>query len=141
MYSPLHQSYAPLSGSVSDYLGGHRAQLSFLKYDLPVNVDLITAQVYGDSILLRLAHLFGVGESKQYSTSVNLDLANLFVITISDAQEVTLSGALPISAKQPYNWNTTSDANMHGSRVPLKDTKVTINPGEVRTFLVHASAQ
>ena len=136
MYSPLHQSYAPLSGLVSDYLSGHETEVSFLKTNLPPNVDLISAHRYGKGVLLRLAHQFGAGESTRWSTPVSLDLASLFTSTISDAQEVTLSGALPISAKKPYSWNTTSADESSSVRVPLKGTQVTINPAEVRTFIV-----
>ena len=137
IYTPLHQSYAPLSGSVDDYLSSHKSDVSFLKTNLPPNVDMITAQWYGSGVLLRFAHQFGAGESARWSTPVTFDLASLFVIPISDAQEVTLSAALPVGQRTPYSWNTTDSEEAYTSaRVPLQGTQVTINPAEVRTFIV-----
>ena len=139
LYTPLHQSYAPLSGTISDYLNGHETEMSFLKTNLPLSVDLITAQVYGKGVLLRFAHSFGAGESARYSTPVSIDLASLFTTTITDAEEVTLSAALPISAKKPLQWNTTSADSQITKRVELKGTQFTISPAEVRTFIITVS--
>ena len=142
LYSPLHQSYAPISGSVSDYLSGHRTDVSFLKTALPVNVDLISAHVYDGRVLIRLAHLYGTGESARYATAVDVDLANLFTVSVTAADEVTLSAALPISAKKPYSWNTTSaEQPPVSARSPLRGTQVTIKPAEVRTFLVTIASE
>ena len=142
LYTPLHQSYAPLSGSVDDYLNSHKSDVSFLKTNLPPNVDMITAQWYGGGVLLRFAHQFGAGESARWSTPVTFDLASLFVVPISDAQEVTLSAALPVGQRTPYSWNTTdSDEPYTSGRVPLQGTQVTINPAEVRTFIVTVQQQ
>ena len=138
LYSPLHQSYAVLDGSVPDYLSGHLSNATFLKTDLPMNVELMSAQVWRDGqVLIRLAHQFGAGESATYSTPVTVDLATLFVVPVTAAQELTLSAALVKGSRTPYSWNTTMAAQPRAFPYsPLKDTTVTIAPMEVRTFAI-----
>ena len=76
MYTPLHQSYAPLSGSVSDYLSGHKAEVSFLKTELPVNVDLISAHVLDGKVLLH----------SRTSTAVRLLVCTLGYLIVNDVR-------------------------------------------------------
>jgi alpha-mannosidase len=48
-------------------------------YQLPPNVALITLQELDDeSVLLRLAHLYEVGEDEELSTVTTVDLRALF---------------------------------------------------------------
>ena len=139
LYTPLHQSYAPLSGPISDYLSGHAATMSFLRTPLPPQVELISAHVYGQKALVRIAHSYGVGESATYSTPVTIDLSALFVQPIADATEMYLSGAVPKGSRRTYSWNTTSAANAHVQRRSTdapNALNVTIAPGEVKTWIV-----
>ena len=142
IYSPPHQSYAPLNSSIGDYLTGHQSNVSFLKTDLPDQVELITAHVFMGKLLIRIAHSYGVGESATYSTPVTIDLSTLFLLPITDAQEMNLSGVLPKGSRTPFQWNTTGDGEV-ARRSVRKDApgSVTINPGEVKTFLCTLSRQ
>ena len=145
LYTPVHQSYAPLSESIAEYIGGHQVNATFLRTDLPLQVELITAQVFTEGkVLIRLAHSYGVGESQAYSTPVTVDLSTLFVVPIIDAQEMNLSAALPKGTRSRYEWNTTESADSAPWRpssrrgrpeVAAAGLNVTINPAEVRTFL------
>ena len=144
LYSPLHQSYAQLSGSVQDYLSGHLTNATFLKSELPLGLELMSAQVWRDGqVLIRLSHQFGAGESERFSTPITVDLASLFTVGVSAAQELTLTAALPKGARTPYTWNTTDSAQPRrqprSSLSPsarLTDLTVTIAPMEVRTFAI-----
>ena len=143
LYTPVHQSYAALSGSIADYVSGHQTNATFLKTDLPDSVELITAQVWdGGKVLVRLAHSYGEGESAQYSKPVSVDLSSLFVVPITEAQEMTLSAAVPKTSRPTgYSWKTRDDPQPAQWRLGKKATvhaaalNITINPMEVRTFL------
>ena len=66
---------------------------SALRAALPPNVQIITLHAHGkSSMLLRLAHQFGIGEDAVLSKPVRLDLRNIFVgFDIVDAHEVSLT--------------------------------------------------
>jgi len=138
IYSYHHISYAPLTSSISDYSNSHNTALSFLKTALPLNVELMTAQVYSENqILIRLSHSFGVGENPTYSKPVTVDLSTLFVQPITAASELTLTAALPKGSRQKFSWNTTSEAKSAERTETLKDgLSVTLNPMEIKTFVV-----
>ena len=143
LYSPVHQSYAPITQSIKDYVSSHTTSLSYLKTDLPDQVELITLQVYsGGKILVRLSHSYGVGESAVYSTPVTVDLSTLFLLPITSFQEMYVSAALPKGSRTPYQWNTTDEeepAKLQLKRAAPAAFNVTIKPAEVRTFLCTVS--
>ena len=143
VYSPLHWSLAPLSGSVQDYLSSHNSQFSFLQTALPYQVELMTAYAQADgSVLVRLAHNFGVDEFEANYASVSVDLASLFVAAPKTVVERSITNnqtPADIEAKK-LKWNTGNatravSASKH-VKVPLANTTVTIGPMEVRTFVL-----
>ena len=130
---------------------------SFLTAALPDNVKLMTftsnyATINNGAHLLRLAHLYSVGEHPTLATPVNVSLASLFAapnLAIASAQEVTLGANQDMNTFQQNKlvWST---KDLHG---PVGGTKthafprvafdpadpaltVTIRPMEVRTFLI-----
>jgi len=135
-YNPYHVSYAALNGSVSDYASSHTTALSFLQTDLPLNVELLTLQFWDqDTVLIRLAHSFGVGEDSSYSKPVTVDLNTLFSNPFSNIAEYSLSAALPAGSHQKMHWNTADNVMPSGVRTALDGSKVTLNPMEIKTFL------
>ena len=145
LYSPLHQSYAPITQSISDYISSHTTTVSYLKTDLPEQLELITAQVFtGGKVLIRIAHSYGVGESAMYSTPVTIDLSTLFLLPITSFQEMTVSGALPKGSRTPYSWNTTGEeaepVTLRLKKAAPAAANITIKPAEVRTFIVTVSS-
>ena len=145
LYNSPHVSYAPIS-SIDTYAASHNTNLTFVGTDLPLNVELITAQVRPNGeTLLRLAHQFGLGEDPDYSVPVTVDLATLFNQGVGSVTELSLSAAYPAGSHKPLQWNTTDGAV--GKRGPqgregraangkLLDTVVTLQPLEIRTFSV-----
>jgi len=136
IYNPYHISYAALNGSVADYASSHATKLDFLKTDLPPNVELLTLQAWDENtVLIRLAHSFGVGESSSYSKAATVDLNNLFVNPFSSIAEYTLSAAMPVGTRQKMSWHTDDAAKPAGVRSALAGSQVTLNPMEIKTFL------
>ena len=131
---------------------------SMLTAALPENVKLVTftsnyASINDGQLLLRLAHLYSVGEHPTLAQPVNVSLANLFAapsLSITAAQEVTLGANQDMNAFQQKKlvWDT---KYMHKKEARLDafdrvafdpsdaDLTVTLRPMEVRTFLVTMS--
>ena len=127
---------------------------SMLTQPLPENVKLLTftsnyADINDGALLLRLAHLYQVGEHPTLAQPVNVSLANLFAadnLEITSAQEMTLGANQDMNAFQAKKlvWDTKSTHRSSRlksfDRVPFdpadSDLTVTIRPMEVRTFLV-----
>lgn len=119
---------------------------------LPENVKLMTvtnnyANINDGAHLIRLAHLYQVGEHPTLAEPVNVSLATLFEgRPITAAQEVTLGANQDMAAFQAKKmvWNTKyihHDKRLDAfDRVAFDpasaDLSVTLRPMEVRTFLV-----
>jgi len=145
VFAPPSVAYAPLSGSISNYIASHRVSQTFIQSPLPVNVDLMTLQVNEASkniVLLRLAHQFGVGDDATLSVPVTVDLQILFLNNIVNVSQLTLTANQPLGAHKGYNWKTGSDDSedtsffVHDFSAPGASYNVTIYPAEILTFNV-----
>lgn len=139
VFQPLHQTYGQI-GAVMDYVKNHNVVWTALGTPLPINVELMTAQIWMDNtILIRLSHQFGINESKKYSQDVTVDLANLFTVPISTVVELSLTANQPAGAHKYYTWNTTeskSDNWVKRERIPAQSTKVTLSALQIGTYQV-----
>ena len=155
LYAPLSASYAPLTQSVQQYIAAHLTSASYCKQPLPPSVELISLYWQPEgSVIVRLAHSFGVGEtSSPYAQPVTVDLATLFTQPIAQLTELTLT-ANRVRAdmeRERKRWRAqTVDGVDAGSvrhaanrsmAVLWSDGRnVTIAPMEVRTFNVTFSS-
>jgi len=136
------------------------AKFSALSAAMPANVKLMTltnnyAAHSDGALLLRLSHLYSVGEHPTLSAPATVDLSAVFAkhgLTIVSAEETMLSGDRPVTA--PYKWTTAAPnagvednlkegelkraaSNSTCAATPF-DTgalTVTLRPMELRTFL------
>jgi len=146
MANPLNAMFSP-TPSPSAWLSTHAANWSALPMSLPPQIHLQTVQSWDNGqILLRLEHMFESAESPTYSVPVTLSLSDYFFSAFgaTTAVEYTLSANQPVSkvATPKYQWKTDSDANtieVPKAHQPSKANAytVTINPMEIRTFLLH----
>uniref|UniRef100_A0A8C1IWA1 Alpha-mannosidase n=1 Tax=Cyprinus carpio TaxID=7962 RepID=A0A8C1IWA1_CYPCA len=113
-----------------------KLEFSGLQTDLPPAVHLLTLSQWDeDTVLIRLEHQYQAKESKTHSQPVTVNLQKLFsTLDVLGASEMSLganqwkedmdrlqwntSKPLPLSAKDPSPW------------------EVTLNPMEIRTFLL-----
>ena len=89
----------------------------------PENVHLMTLHALDDTrVLVRLAHLFGAGEDNALSTAVEVDLSVIF-----PGRTIVTMSVMSLSANQVL-----SETNVKQGI----DTVVTVNPLEIKTFIV-----
>jgi len=150
VYAPLTYAFAPLSESVSSYIAAHNVEMAFAAAELPLNVELISLQSWGqwvsgaakdNTVMLRLAHSFAVGEDATLSQPASFDLASFFSAPPKTVQQMSLTITKPAAqAQQKLHWNTEGD-NQEENLVDLKPssvagTVVTLNAMEVQSFLL-----
>jgi alpha-mannosidase len=79
IYSPLLIAFTEQEGD--SWINSHKTTFSAFEpsYSLPKNVALLTLQeLENGEVLLRLAHLFEVGEDSEYSVMAKVELKKLF---------------------------------------------------------------
>jgi hypothetical protein len=80
-------------------------------------------------------------EDATYSQPFQIDLQELFhsLGQIVDSVELTLIANMPLAEMQRLNWTTTENESSHWNTIAqssVRDTKITLNPMEIRTFQV-----
>jgi len=131
--------FSPVA-SPSDWIKNYQTSFSPLQAPLPANVRLETFKTRTDgSVLVRLAHVFAVGEDPILSQNATVDLTNLFVHRIpTELTELTLSANQPLAELHRLSWNIqneplpTSDPEV----VPVTDFVITLSAMDIRTFNV-----
>jgi len=119
-----------------------------LTASLPPNVYMQTLRplLFPDNdnrILLRLRHIYAVGEDTEYSKPVTINLTNFFKSrTITNLQETNLLGTKDIKDVVHMKWVTEDGINVgKQEKQPVKDFLVTLTPMQTRTFLLTWNAK
>jgi len=116
---PLTLYSAPTT-SATNWAKAYKTSLQFLANALPDNIHLVSLNALdanSNKVILRLAHLFAVGEDPVYSKSVTIDLSKLLV-------------GVKISSLVESNLTANKVINEPSSQM------VTISPKEIRTFIL-----
>merc|ERR1719476_703669 len=110
---------------------------------LPDNVQLVSLRWWNAStVLVRLAHQFGIGEDAELSKPVDVDLATLFIDrSIEQIEERGLSATISRAEvlKKRIPWSVEGDANdlpQHNPSVESEGTKITLGPLQIKTFFL-----
>ncbi|CAK9820569.1 Lysosomal alpha-mannosidase [Anthophora plagiata] len=112
---------------------------------LPPNVHILTLEPWkDDTILLRLEHIFELGETVSYSKPVEINIQDLFsTFTIVSVKEVTLGANQWFNEMNRLKWEIDSndvpeDEERFSSPVEMKDgaINVSLTPMEIRTFIL-----
>ncbi|WOL03753.1 putative alpha-mannosidase [Canna indica] len=145
------QIYSPFLIAFSEEHGGnwsnsHVTSFSMMdsSYSLPDNVALITLQELEDgSVLLRLAHLYEVGEDKHLSKMAYIELKKMFPgKKISNITEMNLSANQERveMEKTKLKWvvenSSSAETVLRGGLVDPSKLVVELGPMEIRTFIL-----
>ncbi|CAI0454944.1 unnamed protein product [Linum tenue] len=144
IYSPLLLAFAEEDGDKST--NSHVATFSGFapSYSLPDNVAVITLQELDDGkVLLRLAHLYEVGEDKDLSVKTTVELMKLFPgKKIGQVVETSLSANQERSEmeKRRLVWkaegSSSDETARRGGPIDYTKLEVELLPMEIRTFLI-----
>ncbi|KAI3725915.1 hypothetical protein L1987_65711 [Smallanthus sonchifolius] len=143
IYSPLLLAFAEQDGN--DWKNSHASSLSMIdaSYSLSNNTAIITLQeLESGTVLLRLAHLYEVGEDKDYSVMASVELKKLFPNRkISKVREMNLSGNQERGEmeKKRLNWKVKDSSEtkiVRGGGVDPEKLVVELGPMEIRTFFI-----
>jgi hypothetical protein len=133
--------FAPTPSTPLSWTKSFKASATGLSTTLPPNVHILTAHAQAPGVLLlRVAHMFEVGEDAILSKSVTVSLASLFSgFVIDSATEMSLTNNLPL-AKLPITTYNTADNRTIVLPVinaaPAGPTlSVTLSPMQIRTFM------
>ena len=135
-------TFSPVkTGSEQDYYKNHVTSLSALNKELPPNVHLLTLEQWKDNqYLLRLEHFFQQKESQSMSTPAKVNLKNLFKqFTITEAVETSLTATTDKNSVNRLRLKSNADKNRFEplkSEFNANDLTVTLNPMEIKTFIV-----
>ncbi|KAJ4810161.1 Alpha-mannosidase [Rhynchospora pubera] len=145
IYSPLLLAFSEEEIGTK-WTGKHITTLSLTgnSYKLPDNVALITLQSLEDgSVLLRLAHLYEVGEDKNLSVMANVNLKKLFKGNkIRGIKETSLTAnqGRDEMEKNRLKWRIEGsdglEGPVRGRPVDSSELVVELAPMEIRTFLL-----
>ncbi|KAK3026721.1 hypothetical protein RJ639_042174 [Escallonia herrerae] len=112
-------------------------------YTLPDNVAIVTLQELDDGkVLLRLAHLYEIGEDKDLSVMTSVELIKLFPgKKIGKVTEMSLSANQERAGmeKKRLVWKVECSSEpkvVRGGRVDLTKLVVELAPMEIRTFVI-----
>lgn len=147
-FAPLTK-FAPTQGlSPAQWAAKFQTHRSGLTESLPKNVHLLTVDPanYGPGrALIRLAHLFAVGEDAALSAAANVSLVNLFSgLPITSATEMNLRANQDVSQAAPLQWKVQGEGSQPPTRLQQwaaappagRLLEVTLQPMDIRTFLV-----
>jgi lysosomal alpha-mannosidase len=155
-------TFALTNDSYEIYSTNYRQTWSAIKDEMPLNIHLLTFDQLGsEKYLIRIEHFFQQNEDAIFSKAVKIDLQKLFNNQgqIIDLIELTLAANLPLNDMKRLNWTTNDNQSSHWNinskifsfhlimslidfvcdlleRMSLKDTTITLNPMQIKTFQV-----
>ncbi|XP_063974588.1 lysosomal alpha-mannosidase isoform X1 [Diachasmimorpha longicaudata] len=120
-------------------------QMKGLRKRLPPNVHILTLEPWkGGQVLLRLEHLYEIGEAGQLSQPVEVNITDLFAdFDVVAVRETTLGGNQWIEDQDRLQWTSETnevlpDLEDFKVQVEVLDgaVNVLLKPMEIRTFVV-----
>ncbi|XP_015893889.3 probable alpha-mannosidase At5g13980 isoform X1 [Ziziphus jujuba] len=150
IYSPLLLAITEevISKEGDNWMDSRAPTFSLIEssYSLPDNVALITLQELDDGkVLLRLAHLYEIGEDKDLSITTNVELKKLFPRRkINKVTEMSLSANQERTEmeKKRLVWKVEGPSEneakvARGGPVDPEQMVVELAPMEIRTFIIN----
>ncbi|KAG7984987.1 hypothetical protein I3843_03G001300 [Carya illinoinensis] len=144
IYSPLLLAFTEQDGN--NWINSHVTSFSAIdpSYALPNNIAVITLQeLENGKVLLRLAHLYEIGEDKDYSMMGSVEMKKLFPNRkINKVTEMSLSANQERAEMENKRlvWKVEGPAEepkvLRGGPVDPVELVVELAPMEIRTFFI-----
>ncbi|KAK7311284.1 hypothetical protein RJT34_09318 [Clitoria ternatea] len=144
LYSPLLLAFTEQDGDNWSHFQPSTFSGIDSSYSLPNNTAILTLQEYKNGkVLLRLAHLYEIGEDKNYSVKASVELKKLFPNKkINKVTEMSLSANQERAEmeKKKLVWKVESFTEepkvVRGGPVDPTKLVVELAPMEIRTFFI-----
>ncbi|XP_043260159.1 lysosomal alpha-mannosidase isoform X2 [Colletes gigas] len=121
---------------------------SGLAKTIPPNVHILTLEPWKDgTVLLRLEHIFEVGETENLSKPVEINIQDLFsTFTILSVKETTLGGNQWIQSMNRFKWESETNDVLRAKENLIRPIKledgvmnILLKPMEIRTFILQTA--
>ncbi|KAK2580291.1 hypothetical protein KPH14_012534 [Odynerus spinipes] len=131
-----------------NWKNNHVSKRSGFAKELPPNVHVLTLEPWKDgTVLLRLEHIFEVGEAMQLSQPVEVNIKDLFSsFTIKSIRETTLGANQWLENNHRMKWESETNEILRSSEenfepITVRDEviNVLLRPMEIRTFILEVS--
>ena len=137
-------AFAGTNGATpAQWLAANKGSASLLSAPLPPNIHLATVHSHNASaLLLRLTHVYEMGEDATLSGPVTLSLATLFAppLTVKTATEMTLMGTQPLAGVPKTTFTSDNGTVITVPIVPAAPSgpglTVTLTTMQIRTWIV-----
>ena len=160
IYMQPISTFALTNLSYAEYSSDYRQTWSALVDTMPHNLHLLTLdQLQPKQYLVRVEHYFELQEDAIYSLPIQIDLQQLLYSLgrINDFTELILTANMPLIELKRLNWTTNQQESSYWNTLSqfcfihshfhnpysyflgqssTKDTKITLNPMQIRTFQV-----
>eukprot|EP01088_Endostelium_zonatum_P015287 TRINITY_DN367_c0_g1_i1.p1 TRINITY_DN367_c0_g1~~TRINITY_DN367_c0_g1_i1.p1 ORF type:complete len:994 (-),score=215.51 TRINITY_DN367_c0_g1_i1:47-2986(-) len=133
-----------------NWFRNYNTEFKGLNRPLPPNVHLQTLRTLDTGeVILRLDHIYAVGEDSEYSKRVSVDLSGLFTGSqIVDLREMQLTAVESVKNVRRYTWKISGEEETKNGETDvewyvgekLEDLVVELDPMDIRTFLVRLVA-
>eukprot|EP00048_Salpingoeca_helianthica_P001785 m.51623 g.51623 ORF g.51623 m.51623 type:complete len:135 (-) comp11716_c0_seq2:177-581(-) len=128
--------------SIAQYSSAHTVRASLLTQDLPENVHLLSLNAIDTGAttpaILRLQHVFPVGEHPTLSQPVSVDLSTLFsTVSVQSATQTTLTANQPLTQVRRPAWPIEGETPTEPAPVAEVSNVVVLKPRDLLTFVVN----
>jgi len=127
----------PPATSLPAWAGAHVTSYSALAAPLPPQVELVSVQSWNaTALLVRLAHLYEVGEDAVLSANATVALASLFApaaVRVVAATEMNLVATAPLATVAPVTYKIAVPNDAAAARLAAGDSRLRKVPAGVKT--------
>nr|CAH0110923.1 unnamed protein product [Daphnia galeata] len=139
LYKQPQISFIPTTLPFAEWKKLYKTEQQLINRELPENVNLLTLENRSDgSYLIRLEHIYDVGEDNVLSKPVTVSLKDLFLgFAIISAEETVLGGNQLKKESQRLVWYSSDKQKSIGRSSHSEFPDVELQPMEIRTFILN----
>lgn len=142
--NPLVVLRSEAISSVAAWVGNYTTSFTPVAKPFPDNVHLLSFQrrnAQSDTVVIRLVHLYEVGEHPELSQEAVVDLGEIFAERdLTDLEERSLSLRDPVEElNKTFRWTAKQPSILHGSSPDQDLSETSLQPIQIRSFFTSLS--